>query len=700
MSVVEVAIGHGGSPGKFRVDVLRSPAGEASAEVSLDTDMLLRDRGQFQQTLLVSGVAARRALSEEEREVRGTGQALFAALLGSGEVAGRYRASSALAEQRDEELRIVLRLDAPELAALPWEAMYDAGTGGYVCRQHQLVRHVPVAAVPPPLSVRPPLRVLGVVSAPRGLMPLDSAREREQLTEALAGLSRQGLAELAWAPEATWAGLHEMLLAGPWHVLHFIGHGDFDPDRDEGVLALTRENGRADLVEASRFADLLRQARPMPRLVVLNSCSGAATSQGDLFSGTAAALARSGVAAVTAMQYAISDIAALAFARGFYAALARGRGVDEAVSAGRIGILGTSGQTLEWITPVMYLRGHDAHLFTRPPANPEPTPMPGNAAPAPPDNQVSTPARTADPVPAKALAAPIPSRWVRTLSGHTGLVYGVAFSPDGTLIATVSDDDTAVLWDVATGRTVRALTGHTRDIAWVAFSPDGTLLATSGTDGMARLWDVATGHTVRVLTGHTGHVFGVAFSPDGSLLATGSADQRPRLWDVATGQSVRTLTGHTGTVIGVAFSPDGTLLATGSHDGMARLWDVGTGHTIRTFTGHTDFVYGVAFSPDGSLLATGSADQRPRLWDVATGQSVRTFTGHTSGVVVVAFSPDGTFLATSGGEDKTVRLWDVATGQTVHTLTGHTDAVRGVAFSPDGALLATGSEDNTVRLWA
>jgi hypothetical protein len=77
--------------------------------------------------------------------------------------------------------------------------------------------------------------------------------------------------ELTWAPEATWDALHEMLLTGPWHVLHFIGHGDFDPDRDEGVLALARQDGRADLVEASRFADLLRQARPMPRLAVLNS---------------------------------------------------------------------------------------------------------------------------------------------------------------------------------------------------------------------------------------------------------------------------------------------------------------------------------------------------------------------------------------------------------------------------------------------
>jgi anti-anti-sigma factor len=148
------------------------------------------------------------------------------------------------------------------------------------------------------------------------------------------------------------------------------GHGDFDPGNDEGVLVLTQQDGRADLVAAHRLTDLLRQARPMPRLVVLNSCSSAAAGASDLFSGTAAALVRGGVSAVAAMQYEISDLAAVAFARGFYAAIARGRGVDDAVSNGRVAILGLSDRTLEWVTPVLYLRGHDTRLFTLPaPAN-------------------------------------------------------------------------------------------------------------------------------------------------------------------------------------------------------------------------------------------------------------------------------------------------------------------------------------------
>ncbi len=172
--------------------------------------------------------------------------------------------------------------------------------------------------------------------------------------------------DVRWAPEATWTTLQDTLLSGEWHAVHFIGHGDFDIERDEGVLALTRDDGRADLVEADRFVDLLRQARPMPRLVVLNSCSGAATGVNDLFAGTAAALVRGGVSAVAAMQYSISDAAAVAFARGFYTAIARGRGVDDATSSGRVAILGTGTRTLEWVTPVMYLRGRESRLFILP----------------------------------------------------------------------------------------------------------------------------------------------------------------------------------------------------------------------------------------------------------------------------------------------------------------------------------------------
>ena len=289
---------------------------------------------------------------------------LFKALFSSAAISGRYSASRALADERGERLRIVLRVNAPELAALPWEAMYDDETGSYVCRRQPLVRHVPVAAPPPPLRVQGPLRILAVVSSPRGLDPLDVEGERANLTSALSTLAKRGAVQVDWVDDARWSVLQDKLLGDEWHVVHFIGHGDFDIDRDEGVLALVGSDGRVNRVEANRIVDLLREARPMPRLVVLNSCLSGASGSDDLFSGTAAALVGGGVNAVAAMQFAISDLAAIDFCRGFYTAVARGRGLDEAVGSGRVAILGSSANTLEWVTPIIYLRGKDANLFT------------------------------------------------------------------------------------------------------------------------------------------------------------------------------------------------------------------------------------------------------------------------------------------------------------------------------------------------
>ena len=134
--------------------------------------------------------------------------------------------------------------------------------------------------------------------------------------------------------------------------MHFIGHGDFDVNRDEGVLALALAMMAARTWWRRTGSSICcGEARPMPRLVLLNSCSGAATGVNDLFSGTAAALVRGGVSAVAAMQYPISDAAAVAFARGFYTAIAHGRGVDDATSSGRVAILGSRTRTLEWVTP-------------------------------------------------------------------------------------------------------------------------------------------------------------------------------------------------------------------------------------------------------------------------------------------------------------------------------------------------------------
>ncbi|WP_370088543.1 NB-ARC domain-containing protein, partial [Streptacidiphilus sp. MAP12-16] len=285
----------------------------------------------------------------------------------------------------------------------------------------------------------------------------------------------------------------------------------------------------------------------------------------------------------------------------------------------------------------------------------------------------------------------------RTITGHTDRVTGVAISPDGTWLATTSNDSTVRVWDRATGRQTATLTGHTSWVKRVAISPDGTWLATTSNDSTVRVWDRGTGRQTATLTGHTDWVTGVAISPDGTWLATTSNDSTVRVWDRGTGRQTATLTGHTGSVRGVAISPDGTWLATSGSDRTVRVWDRGTGRLTATLTGHTDWVRGVAISPDGTWLATTSDDSTVRVWDRGTGRQTATLTGHTDWVRGVAISPDGTWLATSGS-DRTVRVWDRGTGRQTATLTGHAGSVRGVAISPDGTWLATTS-DGTVRVW-
>ena len=294
--------------------------------------------------------------------MREVGRQLFEAVFAE-RIYGRYTASIQEAARQGEPLRVVLRLRAPELAGLPWEAMFDPEADEYLCQREPIIRYVETAQPATPLPVNPPLRILGLVSAPRNLPTLDVAEERRRLTDAIDDLRKRRQVELTWASSGTWPGLQEVLQDAQWHVLHFIGHGGID--HGEGVLALEDElTGQANLVSSARFARLLHTCRPVPRLIVLNSCQSGEAAADDLLSSTAAALVHSGISAAVAMQFVVTDPAALAFSRGFYRALAHNHPVDEAVRLGRIAIDGTSENTLEWVTPVLFLRTDEARLFS------------------------------------------------------------------------------------------------------------------------------------------------------------------------------------------------------------------------------------------------------------------------------------------------------------------------------------------------
>ena len=280
--------------------------------------------------------------------------------------------------------------------------------------------------------------------------------------------------------------------------------------------------------------------------------------------------------------------------------------------------------------------------------------------------------------------------------GHTSAVTGVAWRPDGDLIATTSHDHTCIIWNPHTAEKLITLTGHTDVVTGVTWHPDGTRLATASWDGTGIVWDSRTGHPITTLAGHTDWVTGIAWHPNGSLIATTSHDACI-IWDPHTAQKLTTLT-KSDWVTGIAWHPNGSLIATTSHDRTCIIWNPHTAEKLTTLTGHTFLVTGVAWHPDGDLLATTSTDHTCIIWNPHTAEKHLTLTGHTNWVTGAAWHPDDTRLATVS-RDGTCIIWDPHTGQKLITLTSHTREVTGVAWHPDGDLLATTSWDHTCIIW-
>jgi tetratricopeptide (TPR) repeat protein len=741
---IEIEIGAGPEAGHYAVRVLRAAAGgEPVGTLELDVDEISSRRELLENTVLASAVA-RRSMPVAEQPVREVGLQLFRALF-TGPVYGMYRASLGVAQERGKRLRVVLRLTAPELAALPWEMLFDPETGNYLSRQEPLVRHVHAPYTTEPLAVRPPLRVLGLVASPRGLPRLDVDAETSHLAEALAGPIAAGLIELVWAPEATWPGIHAQLLAGPWHVLHFVGHGDYDTRTDEGVLALVGADGRADLVEADRLADLLGEAQPTPRLVVLNSCSSGRSGMNDLFSGTAAVLARSGISAVAAMQFAISDTAAIAFARGFYTAIAHGRSIDEAARSGRISILGTP-RSLEWVTPVLYVRGQPGRLFTltTPGTGREAgqQQIPGEQLPLAP--QFTEPDRRRS---AELRALYVEARAELRLEHYDtaiGLFDDLLTLDPGYVDAIELRDEAQRSRQLADAYASAVAAENAGD--WTAAARGyGEILgadpaykdAADRKDVCERRQRVAdldaelrhhasVGQWQAVLDvdSELGRLDPSASDPDGltsharTILAHAQRAADPAAaarssWTAAADRARQELTTHPAeplrrinsawAVNAVCWHPDGRRVACAAGI-YARVYDVSEKEPAEQLAVKAAIgvlnprVNSVAFSPDGARLATGSSTSQARVWDAASGQQLLEVRhGMLNVISSVAFSPDGTRLAT-GGYDKCARVWDAASGRQLLEIR-HDDNVTSVAFSPDGTRLATGSSDKTVRIW-
>lgn len=273
--------------GAYEVAV-RSSAGEAQAKTSFpfsDAQLeahLLR----LENAILRSSGGRRRRLTPEEEAIQEFGRQLFDFAL-PGDARAVYDLCRREAEQAGKGMRVRLRIRAPRLAALPWEFLYDARRRDYLCLDVNtpVVRYVELLEAVRPLSVAPPLRILGMVASPVDLPPIDVEQERGRVQQALAGLVQAGTVELAWVDGQTARDLQRATRtgAGPWHVFHLVSHGGYDPQRDEGVVVLAGDDGRPHEIGSQQLSRILAGQRPSLRLVVLNACEGARGHGGHLF---------------------------------------------------------------------------------------------------------------------------------------------------------------------------------------------------------------------------------------------------------------------------------------------------------------------------------------------------------------------------------------------------------------------------------
>ena len=349
----------------YRTHVVASPAGEAHADFTLP----FSDEGLENLVLKVVGSIGRarrqvRRIETQERQLlEDFGGQLFEAVF-CGPVGECLERSRMTAENKEAGLRIRLRLPGA-LANVPWEYLYDAQHGFLgLDPETALVRHLELPAPVRPFPISPPLRILAMISAPSDTVGLEVEQEWDRLNDTLGDLTRRGLVTVDRLESGNLAALQRPLRLTEYHVLHFIGHGGYDENAQDGALALEDADGKTRLVTGRDLGMMIRNRRHSLRLVVLNACEGARSAQDDPFGGVAQALVHQGIPAVIAMQFEISDTAAITFSQSFYQAIADGLPVDVATVEARRAMF-AEGNEIEWATPVLYLRSTDGRVFIR-----------------------------------------------------------------------------------------------------------------------------------------------------------------------------------------------------------------------------------------------------------------------------------------------------------------------------------------------
>jgi hypothetical protein len=621
-----------------------------------------------------------------------------------------YRTACQRVDDRNGGIRLVLSLrNAPELLDVPWEFLFDRPYWLSLRRRTPVVRVLELARVRNPVRVDGQLRILGMVSSPLGYPSLDVRAERQVIDNALAPLVEQGLAEVVWLPTASLPALNRALMSDEFHIFHYVGHAGFDRSSNEGVLVLEDSEGNVDEVSGANLGTILCDHRSL-RLAVINACEGARAAPDDPFTGVATSLAEREIPAIVAMQYEITDTAALVFAQAFYGSLVeRKEPVDVAVADARKALFADDPESLEWGTPVLFMRRHDVSLFEfgdRSPAPPRSGADTTQAAPVraePAVGRVTTPPSLSASAPGLTPAPPAagPSDDLFGRSAKSLVDAPKREEPPDHLDPTPPEERSV---DV-TNRQGQLLVHfdevidlrHGYPLVAAAISSDGRLAATVGTDDALIAWNAETGQPVRKWTGlHLPH--DVSLSHDGALIAV-AADNGCWVFSTSSDRPMALLSPGKDSkrgVTAVQFNPDRATVVAGNDHGLVERWTLDKWRSIGKVEGPegTGAINRLVSDSPGRTIAVATAKGQVWVW----APSRKPWTSRA----VPAQYPAIDLVATPSG-------WAVATGTSVVIVDAEQDrvwraqslgsTVTTIDLMPDSMWLVAATQDCRVLAW-
>ena len=290
--------------------------------------------------------------------------------------------------------------------------------------------------------------------------------------------------------------------------------------------------------------------------------------------------------------------------------------------------------------------------------------------------------------------------FLRTFEGYNIAPYLAAVSRDGQKMATISRDQSIIVWDILQGKQLQKIKEHSWLLSSMFFSDDGNRLFTLSDNGKAEIWDITTGELLHSLQ-HRHGINYAELSPNGNLLVTASSDSTAGIWDVSSGRLLKSLL-HNGHVNQARFSPDGKKIITVSWDykNGAQVWSVESGQKLLSLSGHTDYVSCAAFHPDNETVITGSLDNTIRSWDAKTGIQKNIIQNNTDIYSMSLMDKGSKILTTSVGYQQGIRarLWDLRTGKFLMDVAGANNDVNAISISPDEKTVGVRMFNNSLSL--